>query len=283
MKLYKYLGPKRLDVLMNRRIRYTQPGAFNDPFEVKPYLSNITDNDRAECCVDQILPEETKKAYEQLPNEIRTLVSYETVFKLAMQKRESLGGQFGEMLSQFTPMLRQLMEEKFNQLLGILSLTEKPDNLLMWSHYAASHEGFVIGFDSDHEYFEQQKQTSNELSRLRKVEYRELRPNAPLTALDFIDFFLVKSTEWEYEQEWRIMRPLPEATETITADPFPICLFAFPPNSLVEVIFGCRMHPTRKSAIRDVLKSSPKFAHVEILNALPHEREFKLILEKDVI
>jgi hypothetical protein len=34
---------------------------------------------------------------------------------------------------------------------GILSLTEKHDNLLMWAHYAGEHTGFVIEFDSSHE------------------------------------------------------------------------------------------------------------------------------------
>ncbi|MYL96140.1 DUF2971 domain-containing protein, partial [Citrobacter werkmanii] len=30
---------------------------------------------------------------------------------------------------------------------GVICLTPKPDNYLMWSHYAASHTGFCIGFD----------------------------------------------------------------------------------------------------------------------------------------
>lgn len=30
---------------------------------------------------------------------------------------------------------------------GILSLTTKRDNLLMWSHYSNSHKGYCIGFD----------------------------------------------------------------------------------------------------------------------------------------
>src|ERR1035437_8762048 len=46
--------------------------------------------------------------------------------------------------------------EKFNETnradidktFGIISLTPKPLNYLMWSHYADSHRGFCIGFDS---------------------------------------------------------------------------------------------------------------------------------------
>lgn len=283
MKLYKYFAPQRIDVLTHRRIRYTQPGAFNDPFEAKPYIAKIADDDLAERTVDQILSEEIRKAYEQLPAEARAVIPYDALLKNATLHRESLRGQFGAMLSEYTPMLRRVMEERFNELLGILSLTEKPNNLLMWSHYAASHAGFVVGFNSTDDYFDQRKSPNDEFRHLRKVEYRTVRPNAPLSELDGIDVFLVKSAEWEYEQEWRIMRPLSEAAETIPAEPFPICLFEFPLAAVTDVILGARMRDTDRSAITDVLKSSPEYAHVEIFNALPHEIEFKMMLEKYAI
>jgi hypothetical protein len=64
MKIYKYLSPERMDVLSRCRIRYTQPGAFNDPFEVKPYVTTISNVDAAESMVDDVLLDEIKKAYE---------------------------------------------------------------------------------------------------------------------------------------------------------------------------------------------------------------------------
>ena len=280
MKLYKYLSSHRIDVLTHHIIRYTQPGAFNDPFEARPYIEKIADDDDLEQTIDQVLPEEIKKAYDQLPLEVRAVIHYETMFKISTQHRESMRGQFGAMISQFTPMLRRVMDKKMNELLGILSLTEKPDNLLMWSHYASSHEGFVIGFDSTHEYFNQKKSTKDEFRHLRKVEYRSIRPNAPLTALDGIDVFLVKSKEWEYEQEWRIMRALPDADEEIPAEPASIYLFAFPTDAVTEVILGARMTETNKLAIRNLLGSRTEYEHVEILNAIPHKKEFRLKIEK---
>ncbi|EQM49643.1 hypothetical protein D051_4091 [Vibrio parahaemolyticus VPCR-2010] len=32
---------------------------------------------------------------------------------------------------------------------GYLSLSKTNKNILMWSHYAQNHEGFVLGFDSE--------------------------------------------------------------------------------------------------------------------------------------
>src|SRR5947207_1139944 len=41
MILYKYLRPARVDVLKHRRIRFTQPGDFNDPFEFRPKIREL--------------------------------------------------------------------------------------------------------------------------------------------------------------------------------------------------------------------------------------------------
>ena len=39
--LYKYLAPERIDVLQKRLVRFTPPGAFNDPFEFRPVLKTL--------------------------------------------------------------------------------------------------------------------------------------------------------------------------------------------------------------------------------------------------
>lgn len=279
MKLYKYLPPERIDVLTDCRIRYTQPGAFNDPFEVKPYITTIAEADEAERKVDEIFLEETQRMYDKLPVEEKSRIPYAVVQDLAKQRRESLRGEFGKMLKSATPLLRQTFDKQFNELIGILTLAEKSDHILMWSHYAASHEGFVLGFDSTNKYFDQKMSLSDEFRHLRKVEYRSQRPNAPLTALDGVDVFLVKNKDWEYEQEWRIMRPLTDAVETISAEPFPIHLFAYPPSALVEVVIGARMRETHRVALLDVIRRE-QFNHVEIFQALPDEKEFKIVLKK---
>src|SRR5262249_4259046 len=36
---------------------------------------------------------------------------------------------------------------------GVVCLTEHPDNLLMWAHYAQNHEGFVLGLDISNPFF----------------------------------------------------------------------------------------------------------------------------------
>ncbi len=58
MILYKYLRPARVDVLKHRRIRFTQPGDFNDPFEFRPKIRELAS--------DAKLQEDVEEHFEQL-------------------------------------------------------------------------------------------------------------------------------------------------------------------------------------------------------------------------
>jgi len=59
MILYKYLQPTRLDVLKHKRIRFTQPGDFNDPFEFRPKIRDVASD--VEEHFDQLVDEELAK------------------------------------------------------------------------------------------------------------------------------------------------------------------------------------------------------------------------------
>jgi hypothetical protein len=45
--LYKYVPFKRKDILETRLVRFTQPGAFNDPFEMRPSFDFMSKADIA--------------------------------------------------------------------------------------------------------------------------------------------------------------------------------------------------------------------------------------------
>ncbi|MFQ2730618.1 hypothetical protein ACK3YQ_08160 [Aeromonas caviae] len=53
MLLYKYLPPERIDVLKNRSIRFSQPIAFNDPFEFKPVIESTLSIDEVQDEIDK--------------------------------------------------------------------------------------------------------------------------------------------------------------------------------------------------------------------------------------
>ncbi|SHF56466.1 Protein of unknown function [Marinomonas polaris DSM 16579] len=84
---------------------------------------------------------------------------------------------------------------------GVFALSERFDNILMWSHYSDSHKGIVFGFElkSDLGFF---------VTPI-KVDYRDQYDelnyfkNPNKSAIDTIK---IKSSQWEYEKEIRIYK-----------------------------------------------------------------------------
>lgn len=63
MSLYKYISPERLDVIRNLRIRFTQPGAQNDPFELRPIVTRFRRPEVARQALSKPLSEEWDRQF----------------------------------------------------------------------------------------------------------------------------------------------------------------------------------------------------------------------------
>lgn len=118
--------------------------------------------------------------------------------------------------------LRQDIQNDVDKV-GILSLTEKRDDLLMWAHYANGHRGLCLEFaTSIYEVF---------FGRAQPVVYSGERlmfdPREPETK-QVEKVVLTKSEHWRYELEWRIL-------EHQNGEG----LYNFPAETLTGVIFGC--------------------------------------------
>ena len=109
------------------------------------------------------------------------------------------------------------LKQKINEIIGVTCFAERPDNVLMWSHYANKHTGFCVEYD-----FSKLKSTEAK-SMLFPVIYSKNRAVLPLGLFDFSDIknvklvenslpipeiveaLLIKSEVWQYEEEWRII------------------------------------------------------------------------------
>lgn len=88
--------------------------------------------------------------------------------------------------------------------IAYISLSETGDNLLMWSHYADSHNGIVIEFDCSHSFFNSiyKSEIWPYAGKLHRIKYRKIRPDK---FTSFSEPFMVKSNEWIYEKEHRLL------------------------------------------------------------------------------
>lgn len=211
--LYKYVTVKVLKHILEGSIRFTQPSAFNDPFELLPEI---------------IVPTDEKERPINFSFDIRAKRQSKSIVD---QDRVIPDGHIS------SDALSREIVYKLNQLIGILCLSKVKDSLLMWSHYADDYSGAVVVFDGAHEFF------SDKIA----VEYHPLRPRHHLglylagTPIPVAEL-CVKSDQWSYEKEVRIIRILAECDqiEKIDQRKFPIFVQRIPINAIKSVILGER-------------------------------------------
>lgn len=279
--LYKYFAPDRAKFFSDLRIRYSQLGAFNDPFEGRPEITSLSTREEMLTTLRRVLPEEIERVYQQLPQHIQATFSYKQALLLAEQLAQVKQTEMLDALESIGPRAVSFITGKIDQMLGVLCLSEVPDSLLMWAHYASSHTGFVVEFDAWHQYFHQQKSDDDDLRHLQRVCYRENRPSAPLSHMSAIELFLVKSGHWEYEREWRIVRPLADAVATIPDTPYPISLFEIPADAVTGVIFGARMNDEVATSVRDAIRTNADLASLPIRRAIADASHFMLRIKDE--
>ena len=136
MILYKYFEPDRIDVLQNCIIRFTQPSVLNDLFECRPYFDCVTSDGDINDLVRRIeqLPQ---YEWDSIDPRIRQGLSREQF----IQEMKNDPSELMTLINDPSLTERFLVKlfEDTNLELGVLSLSQKHDNLLMWGHYAKSH------------------------------------------------------------------------------------------------------------------------------------------------
>lgn len=170
--------------------------------------------------------------------------------------------------------------------LGMLSLSQTPDNLLMWAHYANSHTGLVLGFDSCHKWFKKGSvyygepgfgKTYVNLGGLQTVKYAREMPDASSSGRRRIPVkvFVTKSTDWSYEKEVRKFRHLSESSCTVGQGK--VHLFEFPRDLVKEVILGCQSSSELESKVRHLKDGA--YPHITLKKAEVDRRTFSLKID----
>jgi len=300
MSLFKYVCSERIDILENERIRFTQPAMFNDPFDTKPCLVALTDDNFIASQLQEEIDNDDKltmRLAESLEKEFRKygMTKNHPLFNRGLQRAKDIAkGHSPDLLKKIfklqEPVFKTAAFEAINNTIGVLSLTEKPDNILMWGHYASCHTGFVIEFDEKHAFFDQRKLANELQGYVRKVNYFRERPSLILYDSSktneqnkevFIEKFIwAKNSDWEYEQEWRMVYTLKGKQNLITEISPSIYLFPLPMESIKGIIFGCKMSNENKTRLISLLNSHLKYKQIHIYQAMEDEKKFKINIRK---
>jgi hypothetical protein len=269
--LYKYFPAARLtDVIGHKTVRFSQPSACNDPFDVLPaILARATGDTRAK--LRATLDAEAKQALQKLnipegdPEGLRDF--------FLSDLDEEVEGHI-TMLNLHLKQVQEGLKSSFDSTMGIFCLSERNDSILMWSHYADAHCGFAVGFWTNCSFFASTTIAPNE--QLRPISYTENRPTFTPDGQEPADPMFVKNAEWAYEKEWRVVRKLAQANTVVESSPFPIHLFTLPPEAFHSVIFGCRAPSALQDECRRLLEKDRKMNHVWLLEVFPSHDRFVL-------
>ena len=156
----------------------------------------------------------------------------------------------GSLISKFDP---QRAHDAFSALMlpgtGVLSLSASPTEPTMWSHYSRNHEGFCVGLSSGG-LLADCKAAGREVD-LFAVDYVDERPDfafEDLPALELLRLHLkTKSRGWAYEQEYRLVEYFVRGDRMLRISP----------DTVVEVLIGCRMPAGHRSELIEELRAIP--------------------------
>lgn len=274
-RLYKYLIPDRIDILKNNLIRFTQPSALNDPFELKPIFSDLLSENHLKTIFDYRFEDfeiPLRQEYKSLSNDLKAQISVEQFIAYIRDNPQILKNYlsqfepiFRKAISDSTPRIKEMITDALNAKVGILSLSETISNPLLWAHYADSHKGFVIEFNAEHSFFNRRRSDKDEFFHLRKVKYKNRSsPGRTLMDLDGDDLLITKESCWEYEAEWRILVPIESADKVLNIENDEIHLFTIPSSAISGIIVGSRA----SSSLFEEIK-----AHIQSLDN--HEIDLK--------
>ena len=154
--------------------------------------------------------------------------------------------------------------------IGVLSLAEIPDNLVMWAHYCDLHRGFVIEFDSRFAPLIQRPDESGWQGLPVPVTYSTTRPevycdSAELSLPDRL--VIIKTSPWSYEREWRVVRDRTAADRTISAGATEISLFSIDPRGISAIYVGKDAAAATFQRLDSIITNNPALAHVRLARA----------------
>jgi len=250
-----------LHALASGSVWYPKPGALNDPNDVAArWDKNFTAKEILE---DYVMKRESGSPVNGIASYVQNLLDKGQSHEAVLKHIDKL----------FMPVDKKTQRELLQDLLyynevmfsdfGVLSLSESPDNHLMWAHYADSHKGFCLGFEN-HEtnIIGQYGHPVDYVEKMPKPTIQSFAMDAGGEVIHLVAY--TKSRDWAYEKEWRVLKQ-----EGNRLYPYP--------GRLVEVILGVNMAAEAEVKIREaVLKSEyrPIFKRIK-----KKENAFDLSLE----
>lgn len=260
--LYKYCPPGLLDPLVKQTLRITPFNQLNDPLECMPVIG-VRDVEKSyqEGMYRQFQSQGGKRG----PTSRR----FKAFLKNHPQSRQAWREAWAECESGVKNLRASfLWQSNVSSYFGVVCLSETPTSMLMWSHYADKHTGYVLGIKSCP--FEQL--IEHGANRFAPINYSAERPKMTLGEWNE-DVVFSKSEHWAYEREWRLSALL-EIGKPVAGVPG-VVVMNYGIENLVEIIVGLSADERIGSEIDKVKAAAP---HVKVRFARPSSLRFEMLV-----
>jgi hypothetical protein len=219
---------------------------FNDPFDFSlPINFDPNEYTKENIVRKQFLA--MKRDFRDQPNAV--------LLKEAIRRYDS--GMFND---EYWRQIEELEKQEVYKI-GILCLSKKRNDLLMWAHYADWHRGYCVGIQkselSKHFINDALIQPNDYKTKFPIYKFIDPSPN------QHIDRLFTKSKHWAYEKEYRFIKANSAGT-TLTVNN----------EAIREIILGLKM---KDVDINEILKlKNAKFPNAKIYKCVLSKSEFKV-------
>lgn len=265
-RLYKYRPDNEhtLRLLECQELYFTFAEDFSDPFDCRVLIDGDGEGDE----------DGWRKLAESIP------MSTETKQE-AMEYLKSIN---------FNPKIIKEQSDKHDRKTYIVyCLSEIRDNILMWSHYANSHHGICIGFETsiqnnslcirhnDSDLKCHPEPANHNFLSIYKVDYEEQYPQPFVMfkgkTADLIAFLTTKAKDWNYEEERRIIFAHGDIKKNI---------IKFDKSILKEVIVGSKLNENFTKKVFSIIKKDylAEGHSVEVFESSLDNQRYKLNIKK---
>lgn len=279
MILHRYIKDKwGLDIIKNLRLHLSNPLNLNDPFEFKVAFAESRISDVKE---DLGRKKTINILHEEYGQDKESLEDFGQRLKRLNQDPNRLSKTLEEAPIRLRKSIQKTREEHFKtfRILCFVSpekttseKQQKYNEMLMWSHYANSHEGLRFHFENNEFDF------INE--NFDKIDYKDemcqLHPfKSDTWEKSFEDASITKSNAWSYENEYRYFFPTNKCKKV--KDNYYIDI---PPNSIKRIDIGLKCSESLQDEVIELIKTKNKLRHVDLFKANIHESKYELIYDK---
>jgi len=155
----------------------------------------------------------------------------------------------------------------------VYCLTERPDSPLMWAHYASSHTGICLEFDTRKAPFTEAFPPFT--GGLLKVKYRSTYPAYDIVSGGYPALF-TKSEDWSYEAEWRLIAEERRFARSFWTLKTNNDFLTLAPGVLTSVTIGCLADEPSRQRIEDIVISNAPGVLVRQATLAPDRYELRI-------